>query len=94
MLSKGLKVYGRHIVADPNVCHGKLVFRGTRVFVDDVLEQVAQGIAWESITDAWGGRITAPMIAEAIRLAQSPPISSDVCSGIPASAPVARGWGR
>lgn len=35
---------GRYIVADPRVCHGKLTFRGTRIFVSDVLEQVERGL--------------------------------------------------
>ena len=46
---------GRYIVADPRICHGKLTFRGTRIFVADVLEQVAEGLAWESIVESWGG---------------------------------------
>jgi uncharacterized protein (DUF433 family) len=40
---------GRYIVADPEICHGKPTFRGTRIFVADVLEQVAEGLAWETI---------------------------------------------
>src|SRR5713101_345506 len=34
------RLMGRHIVTDPRVCHGKPTFRGTRVLVSDVLEQV------------------------------------------------------
>ena len=63
------RVYGRYIVADPKICHGELTFRGTRIFVHDVLEQVAEGLAWETIAETWGGKITGPMIAEAVRLA-------------------------
>ena len=36
---------GRYIVADPEICHGKPTFHGTRIFVADVLEQVAEGLA-------------------------------------------------
>ena len=32
-----VKILGRFIVADPKVCHGQPTFRGTRVFVADVL---------------------------------------------------------
>lgn len=39
---------GRYIVADPRICHGKPTFRGARIFVADVLEQVAEGLAWET----------------------------------------------
>ena len=60
---------GRYIVADPRVCHGQPVFRGTRIMVDQVLEQVAMGMAWESIGDEWAGSVTKDAIAEAVRLA-------------------------
>lgn len=36
----------------------------------DVLEQVAGGIAWESIVEEWRGSITREAIAEAVRLAE------------------------
>ena len=36
------KIYGRHIVSDPEICHGKPTFRDTRILVADVLEQVAE----------------------------------------------------
>ncbi len=47
-------ILGRYIVADPRICHGKPTFRGTRIFVADVLEQLAEGIDWESISESWG----------------------------------------
>ena len=43
------QVLGRYIVSDPDICHGKPTFRGTRVLVSDVLEMVAEGMAWETI---------------------------------------------
>jgi len=61
---------GRYIVADPHICHGKLTFRGTRVLVSDVLEQVASGMAWEAIAEEWRGSITKDAIAEAVNLAR------------------------
>lgn len=60
----------RHIVADPQICHGQPTFRGTRILVADVLEQVASGMAWESIQEEWRGAVTAEAIAEAVRLAR------------------------
>jgi Protein of unknown function (DUF433) len=45
------KSLGRFVVADPAVCHGRPTFRGTRVFVSDVLEDVARGMAWEAIIE-------------------------------------------
>lgn len=61
---------GRYIVADPKVCHGKLTFRGTRIFVSDVLEQVEAGMAWETIIEEWRGSVPREAIAEAVRLAR------------------------
>jgi uncharacterized protein (DUF433 family) len=61
---------GRYIVADPAICHGKPTFRGTRILVADVLEQVAEGLAWETIIEEWRGSITPEAIAEAVSLAR------------------------
>jgi uncharacterized protein (DUF433 family) len=63
------KLVGRYIVTDPNICHGKPTFRGTRIFVSDVLEQVASGMAWETIIEEWHNSITEEAITEAVRLA-------------------------
>lgn len=60
---------GRYIVTDPTICHGRPTFRGTRVLVSDVLEQVASGLAWESIVEDWRGSITEDAIKEAVDLA-------------------------
>ncbi|WKZ46892.1 MAG: DUF433 domain-containing protein [Anaerolineales bacterium] len=60
---------GRYIVTDPEIAHGKPTFRGTRVLVSDVLEQVANGMAWETIVEEWNGSITKEAIQEAIQLA-------------------------
>ena len=58
---------GRYIVTDPEICHGKPTFRGTRIMVSHVLEQVAEGTAWETIIHEWRGGITKEAIAEAVR---------------------------
>lgn len=63
-------VLGRYVVADPAICHGQLTFRGTRILVADVLEQVAMGMAWEAIIAEWRGAVTKEAIAEATRLAR------------------------
>jgi hypothetical protein len=31
------KELGQYIVADPEICHGQLTFKGTRILVSDVL---------------------------------------------------------
>ena len=63
------KALGRYIVADTANCHGKPTFVGTRILVADVLEQVANGIAWDTIIDDWRGDVSKEAIAEAVRLA-------------------------
>lgn len=64
------QLLGRYIASDPDICHGKPTFCGTRIMVADVLEQVAEGLAWETIREEWGGRITPEAIAEAVSLAR------------------------
>ena len=64
------KFVGRYIVTDPDICHGKPTFRGTRILVADVLEQVADGLAWETIIQEWRGSVSYEAIAEAIRLSR------------------------
>jgi uncharacterized protein (DUF433 family) len=64
------KMIGRYIVTDPEICHGKPTFRGTRIIVADVLEQVADGLAWETIIEEWRGSISYEAIAEAVRLSR------------------------
>ena len=60
---------GRHIVSDHKICHGQPTFRGTRILVSDVLEQAAEGMAWETIIEEWHGSIGKEAIAEALKLA-------------------------
>jgi uncharacterized protein (DUF433 family) len=54
------QMIGRYIVTDPAICHGEPTFRGTRILVADVMEQVAGG---------WRGNISSDAISEAVRLA-------------------------
>jgi uncharacterized protein (DUF433 family) len=61
---------GRYIVADPQICHGKLTFRGTRILVADVLTQVAEGMSWEAIAADWRGSLPPQAITEAVHLAR------------------------
>jgi uncharacterized protein (DUF433 family) len=66
---RGVKTIGRFVVTDPEICHGRPTFRGTRILVADVLEQVAVGTAWETIVSEWRGDVSADAISEAVRLA-------------------------
>ena len=63
----GTQMLGRYIVTDAAICHGKPSFRGTRILVGDVLEQVAGGMDWDAIIEEWRGALTHEAIAEAVR---------------------------
>jgi uncharacterized protein (DUF433 family) len=63
------RLMGRYIVTNPKICHGQPTFRGTRILVADVLEQVAGGMAWQSIVEEWRGSISEAAISEAVRAA-------------------------
>jgi hypothetical protein len=63
---------GEFIVADPEICHGKPTFKGTRIMVWQVLDDVAEGRSWDFICNTrWGGRIPMQAVGEAIRLSRS-----------------------
>ena len=70
MPRKQKKLLGRYMVADPEICHGKPTFLGTRIMVAQVLKQVARGMPWDAITAEWRGSVTTGAIAEAVELAQ------------------------
>ena len=63
------KQLGKYIVADPEICHGKPTFRGTRILVKTVLAQVARGEEWDTIISDWDGKIGEEAISEAVRIA-------------------------
>ena len=55
----------RWIVADPEICHGKPIFKGTRILVTDVLELVATGESLERIVEEYPS-LSIDMIKEAL----------------------------
>lgn len=70
MPKKRRKLLGRFIVADPEICHGKPTFVGTRIMAAQVLKQVATGMPWDAIMAEWRGAVTREAIAELVELAQ------------------------
>ena len=69
---------GQHIVSDSGICHGKVTFRGTRIFVADVLADVAEGLSWDFIIRRWGaGKLTKIAIAEALQLSRAAWLDED-----------------
>jgi uncharacterized protein (DUF433 family) len=59
---------GRHIVADPEICHGQPTFVGTRIMVSVVLKQLSRGMSTDAIMREWRGKITTEAISEAVEL--------------------------
>ena len=60
---------GKHIVADPEICHGQPTLKGTRIMAWIVLEQLEDGLTWAEIVREWDGKVKEPAIAEAISIA-------------------------
>jgi uncharacterized protein (DUF433 family) len=71
MRARKRKELGQYIVTDPEICGGQLTFKGTRIFVKDVLAMLAKGYDWKRICSEFDGRLSHAAIAEAIALASN-----------------------
>ena len=60
---------GKHIVIDEETCHGKPIFKGTRILVSDVIELLASDLTIEEITRDYYPSLNKEMIKEALELA-------------------------
>ncbi|MCX7837948.1 MAG: DUF433 domain-containing protein [Anaerolineae bacterium] len=40
---------GKYLVIDPEICHGQLTFKGTRIPVDTVLALIAKGYSIDQL---------------------------------------------
>ena len=58
----------RFIVVDSEVCHGKPVFKGTRVLVSDILELLSTGMTIEEILKEYP-TVTKEMVLDALSFA-------------------------
>ena len=65
---KRYKEIGHYLVVDPEICHGKLTFKGTRIPVATVLTFLATGDSIESILKNWP-RLKREAVEEAVHLA-------------------------
>ena len=61
---------GKYIVMDPEICHGKPVFKGTRIMVWQVLEMLRLGYKEEEILEQFPS-LTKEHIREALGFAAS-----------------------
>lgn len=65
---KSYKEIGQYLVVDPEVCHGKLTFKGTRIPVSTVLTFLSTGYSVEDILRNWP-RLKSEAVGEAIHFA-------------------------
>src|ERR1035437_4463707 len=62
---------GRHIVADPLICHGQPTFKGTRIMVWQVLDDVVEGRSWDFLFNVrCEGRIPLAAVGEVVKWAE------------------------
>lgn len=59
---------GQHLVIDPEICHGQMTFKGTRVPVDTVLTFLAKGYSVDQLLKSWP-ELDRTAVEEAISLA-------------------------
>lgn len=52
-MTKERPTYKDRITADPAICHGKVVIRGTRIMVSVVLDNLAAGVPVEEILKSY-----------------------------------------
>jgi uncharacterized protein (DUF433 family) len=61
-------ILGRFVVMDPDVESGEPSFRGTRITVRTVVDEIAGGRRWDALIDQSEGMLSRRAIAEALAL--------------------------
>jgi len=59
---------GKHLASDTRVCGGRLIFKGTRILVADVLELTEAGYKPDALAQQYRGLLSAEAIREAVSL--------------------------
>ena len=59
---------GNYLVIDPEICHGQMTFKGTRIPVETLMSFLAKGYAVDQLLRSWP-ELTRPAVEEAIALA-------------------------
>ena len=60
-------VFGKYIVIDDEICHGKPTFKGTRILVSDIVELLAAGVRVEEIVrDYYPPSLNEEMVKDAL----------------------------
>lgn len=60
----------KHIVIDPDVCHGKPCIKGTRIMVSNILNLLSHGASVEEVLEGYP-QITREDVYEALSYAES-----------------------
>jgi len=63
-------IINKYIVADPEICHGKPTFKGTRIMIWQILEMLKEGLTEKNIFEAFP-HITSKHIRAALEYAAS-----------------------
>jgi uncharacterized protein (DUF433 family) len=59
---------GKHLLVDSRVCAGRVIFKGTRILVSDVLQFSAAGYSPGAIARQYRGMISPQAVREALTL--------------------------
>jgi len=59
---------GKHLIVDPDICHGQLIFAGTRIPVQSVLTFLKMGYSMDQLLAEWP-ELRREAIEEAVELA-------------------------
>lgn len=61
---------GNYLVIDPEICHGQMTFKGTRLPVDTVLTFLTKGYTIDQLLHSWP-ELSRVAIEEALQLASN-----------------------
>lgn len=62
------KPIGKYLIIDPDICHGQLIFAGTRIPVQSVLTFLKMGYSMDQLLSEWP-ELRREAIEEAVELA-------------------------
>ena len=62
-----IKEIGEFLVINPEVCHGKLTFKGTRIPVSTILTFLSMGNSVDDVVRKWSPRLKREAVLEALR---------------------------
>jgi uncharacterized protein (DUF433 family) len=61
---------GKYLASDSRICGGRLILKGSRILVADVLDLVANGYSPSAVAEQYRGLIRPAAVREAVSLTQ------------------------